>query len=128
MREYILDPNISESLPNPKQKLIGRKGYRGVIGGVSKGQVGGPGDADGRDKRLCPLVSTLINRLHRATYNLKLQRNDPKIEDLNCRPEQEVRFQRWKVHLLEFAGYSSSSTALSDGHKRKEGCQTYESC
>ena len=41
----------------------------------------------------CALWSVnLMNRLDGATHNLKLQRNDPKIENLNCRPEQEVRF------------------------------------
>ena len=72
--------------------------------------------------------ANFINRLDGATYNLELQGNDPKIEDLYCRPEQEVRFQRWKVHLLEFACYGSSSTALGDGHKREESGQAYNSC
>lgn len=67
-----------------------------------------------------------MNRLVEVTYNLKLQGNDPKIEDLHCRPEQEVRFQRWKIHLLKLACYGSSSTALGDGHKCEEGRQPYK--
>ena len=74
----------------------------------------------------------LVSKFHEQawgeiTHDLKLQGNDPEIENLHCRPEQEVRFQRWEVHLLELACYGSSSTALGDGHKREEGCQTYSS-
>lgn len=59
------------------------------------------------------------------TYDLKLQGNNPKIEDLHCRPEQEIRFQRREVHLLELSCYGSSSTTFGDSHEREEGCQTW---
>lgn len=63
-----------------------------------------------------------MNRIDGMTHNLKLQGNDPKIENLHCRPEQEVRFQRRKIHLLELSCYGSSSTTLGDSHEREKGC------
>lgn len=63
--------------------------------------------------------------LERVTDNLELQGDDPEVEDLHCRPEQEVRLQRWKVNILELACHGSSSTTLCDRHEHEEGRQAY---
>ena len=62
------------------------------------------------------------------THDLELQGNDPEIEDLHCRPEQEVGFQGGKVHFLELSCHGSSATTLGDGHESEKGCQTFSPC
>ena len=69
-----------------------------------------------------------MDGLDGVTDNLKLQGNDPEVENLHYRPEQEVRLQRWEVNILEFACHSSSSTTLSDRHEYEEGRQAYRPC
>lgn len=58
------------------------------------------------------------------TYNLKLDRDNPEIENLDSRPEGIVGLQGGQVDILEFASQSPSASALSEGHEREEAHQT----
>lgn len=60
-----------------------------------------------------------------AIYDLVWQRNDPEVEELNSRPQHEVRFERWEVHILELPRYRSSSAALGDRHEGEEAGKSW---
>ena len=60
----------------------------------------------------------------RRTYNLELDGHDPEVDDLDCRPDQEVGLERRNVDVLELALNSALSTTLGKGHVCEEGGET----
>jgi hypothetical protein len=55
---------------------------------------------------------------------LELDRHDPEVDQLHCRPDKEIRLERWDVDVLELALYGALAAALADGHECEEASQT----
>lgn len=58
------------------------------------------------------------------TYDLELNRDDPKVQHLDGRPDKEVGLEGWDVHVLEFASQGPSTSTFCDCHEREETRQT----
>ena len=63
---------------------------------------------------------------HRAvgTYNLELNGHDAEVDQLHRRPNDEVRFERRYVDILELTSDGAPATALADSHECEEASQT----
>lgn len=61
---------------------------------------------------------------HYSTHNLELNGHDTEVDQLNRRPDKEVRFKRRHVDVLEFASDGTLAATLADGHKCEEASET----
>lgn len=59
-----------------------------------------------------------------STYNLELDRYNPEVQNLNCRPNKKVGLEGRDVYILEFASQGPSTTTFCNGHIREEAHQT----
>lgn len=58
------------------------------------------------------------------TYDLELDWHDAEVENLDCRPKNEVGLQCRQVDVTELASQSSSSATLGDRHETEKAHQT----
>jgi hypothetical protein len=58
------------------------------------------------------------------TYNLELDRHKSEVDDLDCRPDQIVRFEGGNVDLLELPRDSALTATLCNRHEGEEDTET----
>lgn len=56
----------------------------------------------------------------KRAYQLELDWHQPKVDNLDYWPNQEIGLESRKVHIAELVGYSSSSAALCNSHDREK--------
>jgi hypothetical protein len=72
-------------------------------------------------------VSIVNTKRRLDTHNLELNGHHTEVDDLHCRPNQEIGFQGGDVDILELALQCTLSTAFSNGHESEESGKTWES-
>lgn len=65
-------------------------------------------------------VESTCERIVNQTYQLELNGHQTEIDNLHQRPNHEVGFQGWDIHISQLVGNSSSSASFSNGHDGKE--------
>lgn len=62
--------------------------------------------------------------MKKETYDLKLDGDDSKVQDLDSWPQDKVGLKSWDVHIPELANQIPPSTSFSEGHESEESNET----
>lgn len=73
------------------------------------------------------MIVRIENKAHGKgyAYNLKLNRQETKVDQLHSRPQHPVRFQGWQVDILKLLHNCLLASAFGKAHKGEERAQTF---